>query len=211
MKNLLNTNNVLTVALTLSLTTLPALASSASTDASAGRDRRGVGNAEAAASYEGDAGFARTNTRTGRVNIARGVAVGVDEDGLSLSVSQAIDPKHGPSIATNFNLSIGRDGVSASNGISTASGSNTRQVSAGGAVSNERHTPVAISTASGTTGPRGKVAARTNSHTTRPQPRVIRTSSHQPRTIVVRTNERPRPVIVRHTVPVRTRLGLVRR
>lgn len=182
------------------LLSVPALASSAETSASAGRDRLGRGNTQATASYEGNRGFARTDSRTGRVNVARGVAVGVDEDGLSLSVSHAIDRKNGPSIATNFNLSIGRDGASHSNGLSVAGGSRERQASAGGAVSNHRHNPVAISTASGRTGSRGQVIARTNSYVQRQQPRVLRPIRRAPRVIV---HEGSRRVPVRESRPVR--------
>ncbi|MCK4343084.1 MAG: hypothetical protein KAY37_15320, partial [Phycisphaerae bacterium] len=89
------------------------LASDAETSASATGGRRRSGTASAAARYEGDLGFARTNTRTGALNAARAVALGVDRDGVSLSVSTAIAPQHGPAVATNFNMSIGTRGDAA--------------------------------------------------------------------------------------------------
>jgi hypothetical protein len=143
-------------------------AGEAQTSATAG-SARGNGTAAATARYEGDAGFARTDTRSGRVNLARGVAVGVDEDGLSLSLSNAVATEHGPAIATNFNLSIGRDGqVSHSNGIAVADGPVHRSATAGGSASNDRFNSGASSFASGRTDPRGVVRAETRSESGRP-------------------------------------------
>ena len=85
-------------------------ASEAATQASARGGRGRSGSAAATAQYTGDAGLARTQTRTGRINIARGLAVGVDENGLSLSFSHALAGKRGPAYSGTFNLSIGRDG-----------------------------------------------------------------------------------------------------
>ncbi len=112
-----------------------AIASDADTSATAGPGRYGTGTAAATAHYEGDYGFARTDSRTGAVNLARGVAVGVDEDGISLSLSNALAPRYGPAVATNFSMSIGTDGrVSTSTGraesdvpatVSVAGGTNT--------------------------------------------------------------------------------------
>ena len=52
----------------------------------------------------------RTRTSTGRVNLARGLAVGFDRDGMDVSFSHAIAGRIGPAYAGTFNLSIGRDG-----------------------------------------------------------------------------------------------------
>ncbi len=107
-------------------------ASDAETSASAGPGRNGAGAASATAHYEGDYGFARTNSRTGQINVARGVAVGVDEDGISLSFSNAIAPRFGPAIATNFSMSIDADGrVSTSTGRAEADRSATVSVGGG--------------------------------------------------------------------------------
>ncbi|MBK9118157.1 MAG: hypothetical protein IPM18_00920 [Phycisphaerales bacterium] len=109
-----------------------AWASEAQTSASATGGRNN-GAATATARYDGQVGFARTDTKTGKVNLARGVAVGVDANGLSLSLSHAIAPQHGPAIATNFNMSIGRDGeVNHSVGSAVATGGSGRTVMAGG-------------------------------------------------------------------------------
>jgi hypothetical protein len=199
----------LTCTTVMFLTTLSAFASSAATNASAGRDILGRGNAQAYATYEGDAGFARTNTRTGSVNIARGVAVGVDEDGLSLSVSTAFDPKHGPAIASNFNLSIGRDGSSSSHGLAIANDRNERQASAGGAVTADRRGSLASSTAQAGSGPQGRAIARTSSNSQRPQPRLIHSRpSRQRMTVIRRSTPQPEPRVVRRTV---TGTRLIRR
>ena len=116
--------------------TTTARASDAETSASATSGRGRPGTATAAARYEGDIGFARTDTRTGAVNVARGVAVGVDEDGVSLSVSLAIAPQRGPAYATNFNLSFDTDGGSAASfGTALAGGGTRRTVSVGGIAS----------------------------------------------------------------------------
>ncbi len=146
-----------------------AFAGEAETSATAGSSRYGPGNAAATARYEGDHGFARTDTRSGNVNLARGVAVGVDEDGLSLSLSNAVATRHGPAVATNFNLSIGRDGeVSHSGGVAVADGPVHRSATAGGAAFSDRHDSGALSYASGRTDPRGTVRAETRSESHRP-------------------------------------------
>ena len=119
--------------LTLLLAAMPTLASDAETSAQASDGAGHSGTATATARYAGDVGFARTDTRSGRVNLARGVAVGVDEDGLTLSVSLAVAPQRGPAVATNFNLSLGRNGAAAvSVGRSVAQGGATRTVTASG-------------------------------------------------------------------------------
>lgn len=150
----------------LLLATIPALASDAETSASATGGRRASGNATATARYEGDVGFARTDTRTGQVNLARGVAVGVDEDGVTVSLSLAVAPKNGPAIATNLNLTFNRDGTTAvSTGHSVATGGAARTVSAGGRSTATHHDAIATSTAAGHTTSGGIVRAVTRSDT----------------------------------------------
>ncbi len=146
------------------LTASAAYASDASTSATAGYNRYSGGNAGATASYTGDKGYARTDTRTGNVNIARGVAVGADRDGLSISVSNAIAPKNGPAIATNFNMSINRDGGnSVSFGLSAANGGRDKQVATSGSTYASRHRTGAASIATGKTSGHGRVIAVTHS------------------------------------------------
>lgn len=162
--------------------TAAAWAADAETSATAARLPGGSGTATATARYEGDHGFARTDTRTGQVNVARGVAVGVDEHGVSVSVSTAVAPRNGPAIATNFNMSIGLNGSATSTGRVTATGGVERSVTAGGATATRPAGPVASSVASGRTDPGGVVRAATTSDSTRrgviPRPvaakRVIR-------------------------------------
>ncbi len=144
-----------------------AFASDAATSATAGSTSRG-GVAAATANYSGDHGFARSDTRSGRVNLARGVAVGVDENGLSLSVSNAVSAPNGVSLATNFNLSIDRDGdVSHSGGLAVATAPFERSVTAGGSAGSSRP---AIAVASGRTDRFGTVRARTHADSS---PRVL--------------------------------------
>lgn len=143
------------------------LASDARTSAQAGSGRGRSGTAAATAHYEGDVGFARTDSRTGRVNVARGVALGVDEDGLSFSLSTAVAPRNGPALATNFNVSIGTNGeVATSVGRAVASGGAERSVSAGGGSSSgdRFRSGSAVSQASGRTSFGGVVRAQTSSH-----------------------------------------------
>ena len=158
---------------------VPAWASEADTTATVSGGRGRSGSAAATTHYEGDAGFARTDTRTGRVNLARGVAVGVDEDGISLSFSLAIAPLNGPAFATNFNLSFERDGdVATSFGNVLASGGTSRTVSVGGGSSTTPYGANATSMASGKTTHGGIVRATTHSNDYKP--REVR-----PRRIVV--------------------------
>jgi len=144
--------------------TASAWASDAETSASATSGRGRSGTATATARYEGDIGFARTDTRTGAVNVARGVAVGVDEDGISLSISLAVAPQRGPAYATNFNLSFDTDGTSAASfGTALAAGGTRRTVSAGGRASATPSGAVAASMAGGVTHNDGVVRAVTHS------------------------------------------------
>jgi len=153
-----------------------ALASEAETSATAGSSRGyRSGTAAATARYEGDRGFARTDTRSGRVSLARGVALGMDEDGLSLSVSHAVAPAGGPAVASNFNISLGLDGsVAHSVGLAVADGPIFRSATAGGTSSAGRSGSVAASLASGKTDSLGTVRVTTHSDGSRPALPAIR-------------------------------------
>ena len=153
------------------LCSTPAWASEAETSASAGSSRyRNNGTAAATARYSGDIGSARTQSRSGKVNVARGVAWGLDKNGLSLSVSNAVAPKHGPAVATTFNLSIGRDGrVSHSTGLTISKGPIHRSASAGGRVATKRRTGGATSFAAGKLDRFGRVRAATRSRQHQPR------------------------------------------
>ncbi|MFQ5430589.1 MAG: hypothetical protein ACE5E1_09800 [Phycisphaerae bacterium] len=148
-----------------------ARAGQATTSASAASNGRGPGTAAASAAYNGRGpGFAQTRTRSGRVSFGRGIAFGMDRNGVSFSASQAVAPRFGPAVATNFNLSVGFDGrVSGSRGLSIAGGSRQRAAHAGGFARARRGRTSAMSTASGRTGRRGYVRAMTRSHTHRPR------------------------------------------
>ena len=170
----------LTAAVAFSMFSAAALASDAATSASAGSTRgQRNGTAAATASYQGDVGFARTQSRSGSVNTARGVAVGVDANGLTLSISRALATRTGSAVATNFNLSIGRDGrVSGSTGIALARGPLRSSASAGGQASTDGRNATAISQASGKSDAFGQASASTRSFSTkaRTQPVPIKRS-----------------------------------
>lgn len=154
-----------TLAALLALLTAPlAFGGEASTSASAGSNGIGPGTATANAAYTGGGrGFARTQTRSGRVNFGRGVAYGIDRNGVSFSSSHAVAGRFGPAVARNFNITIGFDGrVTRSSGVSVASGSPAREAHAGGFANARRGNPTSVSTAGGRTGPRGFVRARTD-------------------------------------------------
>lgn len=142
-----------------------ARASDAETSATAGSSRFDRnGTAAATARYDGRVGFARTDASSGRLSRARGVAVGVDEEGLSLSVSHAIAPPHGPAVATNFSVTIDRDGDVARNAsLAIAGGPIERSVSAGGQTGTGRFVPHASGFATGRTDPFGRVQASSHS------------------------------------------------
>jgi hypothetical protein len=156
-------------ALLLMFTGLSAYAGTATSSAGASSGWWGPGTAEATAGYSGGGvGFARTDSDSGRVSRSRGLAFGVDEDGMSLSSSYAVAPKLGPAVAGTFNLAVGTDGsVSRSVGRTTAYGSGGREVSAGGFASpgSYRRPPAAGSTVHGRTGPLGRVFSHTDSST----------------------------------------------
>ncbi|MHC5110951.1 MAG: hypothetical protein ACYTHJ_13860 [Planctomycetota bacterium] len=169
----------LQIAVPLGLTASSALASEASSSALAGSDRYGNRHADASASYDGDVGFANTRTTTGLISTARGVAVGFDEEGLSLSVSNAISGPRGQAAARNLNLSIGTNGqVAVSGGRTNAQGTRYQSAQAGGGSSIRHGQPNAFATAGGNTDRRGVVQSDTFSRTSRAQ-RVYR----QPRTL----------------------------
>ncbi len=155
-----------------SVSTMSVLAGEAETNAAAGTGWNGRGTAAATARYDGadgNIGLARTRTRTGEVNLAEGLAVGVDRDGLDFSFSEAIAPRFGPAFGGTFNLSIGMDGdVSGSFGTVVAEGGRTRSVEAGGVTRTDSRGATAAATAHGDTSPNGRVIARTNSYS-RPQ------------------------------------------
>jgi len=190
----------LTTGLITSMLSAAALASDAETSASASSSRyQRNGTAAASARYDGQLGFARTRTRSGRINLARGVAVGIDRSGVSLSVSNAIAPKLGPAIGTSFNISIGRDGqVSASRGLSVSQGSAYRSATAGGRASTGRHGRAASALASGKTGRFGRVQATTS-------------SEHYAPRLTVGTRHSPLSLLRRHVQSKVQRVRLVRR
>ncbi len=169
---------------TLTVMMIPATApaSDAETSATAGSNRyHRNGTAAASADYAGRVGFARTDARSGPLSTARGVAVGVDESGLSLSVSNAFAPRYGPAVATSFNLSIDRNGrVSRSRGMTVSDGPIHRSATAGGRTGTGRHGNTASAFASGKTDRFGRVRATTNSHQYRPT-RIVRVHRQAPR------------------------------
>ncbi|MBL8878029.1 MAG: hypothetical protein JNG88_02825 [Phycisphaerales bacterium] len=134
-----------------------------------GRDATAV----ATANYTGEAGFARTNSRSGEVNQARGIAVGFDENGLALSLSNAVEHR-GLAVASNFNINIDRDGdVSTSSGVALARGGREREVSVGGATG---HNQPVVSTATARTerGGLAHVVTRAEQHRARPERVIVR-------------------------------------
>ncbi len=129
---------------------------------------RGSGAAGATANWDGDDGWgiARTRTRSGDVSVGRGLAIGIDRDGLDFSFSHAIAGRFLPAYAGTFNLSIGFDGsVNGSYGGAFAQGGATRSAQAGG------------QTRSG-----GIVQARTNSYSNPvPWGRAVRLADYRRR------------------------------
>lgn len=154
---------------------MSALAGEASTSASATNGWWTHGSAAATANYNGNSGLGIARTRTDNgdaVNIARGLAVGFDEDGLDVSFSHALAPKSGPAYAGTFNMSIGLDGqVSGSYGGSIAQGGMARTAEAGGMTRSNRFGGTSVAHAGGNTAGGGKVDARTQSYN-RPAPLV---------------------------------------
>lgn len=145
---------------------LVSIGGAANTSATAGSDSYGPGTAAAAANYDGNGiGFTKTNARSGNVNLARGLAVGFDETGLSVSHSYAIAPRRGPGVGGTLNLHVGQQGVAVSGGRTVASQDRTREVRVSGQAGSNHGRPVATAAASGRTGGRGIVEANTFSRT----------------------------------------------
>ncbi len=138
-------------------------------EASSSATASNLGTAAATAGYNGDGrGYVQTQTRTGNVNVARGVAVGVDQNGITFSASNAVASRFLPAaVASNLNITIGFNGqVASSGGISVAQGPVQRTASAGGFASNNRFNATAGSTAGGSTDRFGTVRANTFSRST---------------------------------------------
>jgi hypothetical protein len=87
-------------------------------------------HAGAEASYDGPAGIARTDTRVGRVNFARGLAVSYGPQGVSISHSIGVS-RGGVATAHNFQLSVGPHGRHVSHGGVVSRGGDTRVISGG--------------------------------------------------------------------------------
>ncbi|MEK6643975.1 MAG: hypothetical protein AABZ08_08700 [Planctomycetota bacterium] len=139
------------------------MAGEATSNATATGNAFGPGTAAATAGYIGDGrGYARTDTRTGAVNFASGMSIGVDNRGVCFSASNALAGRFGPAIASNLNICIGRDGsVASSGGLSTAQGGLARTVSAGGFARTNLGGALAGSTVGGRTDRGGTVTGRT--------------------------------------------------
>lgn len=170
MKRLMTLTTGLGLSLMLAQTTF---AGTAGTSASAGRTGFNSGTAAADAFYNGGGpGYANTNTRSNdRVSFGRAVAVGVDQNGLSFSASNAVATRFGPGVAGNFNLTIGRDGqVSRSGGYSVAGGSLQKNVSAGGFATSSRFGSTSGATADAFSGPTGFAQTKTFSKTSARRP-----------------------------------------
>jgi len=151
-----------------------AAASEAETDAWANSDRRPTGTAGASARYEGDVGWTRTDAESGRVSLARGIAVGLDEDGLSFSASHALSARNGLAFAGNLNLSIGLDGqVSVSGGRSVAAGPVQRSAQAGGIANARRFGTTSLADVSARSDRYGRAEAQTFSRNSAPR-RILR-------------------------------------
>jgi len=160
------TKFTLTAALTTLLTLiafLPAFAGEASTSAGVTQIGSRPGTVTANAAYIGDGrGQARTNTRSGPVSLAEGLAFGVDREGIDFSVSYAIATRFAPALASTFNLSIGRDGsVAGSGGLSVAGPAPIRSVNAGGFALSQPGGSISGAMAGGRSDPRGTVTGRT--------------------------------------------------
>jgi len=158
--------HTLGILLVLSMSGIVA-ASEAETSARAGSRRGQSGTAEAMARYQGDIGAARTSTQSGRISLARGLAWGLDENGLSLSASHAVAGRRN-AVARNFNLTIGTDGrVAVSGGRSVSVGSRYRSAGAGGLAGSQRGGSYAVSSAHGQSDRRGVVRTQTYSRSSR--------------------------------------------
>ncbi|MGB0715463.1 MAG: hypothetical protein ACPGXK_06270 [Phycisphaerae bacterium] len=153
-----------------------AQAAEASSGARAGHDGYGNRQAEANAEYDGHLGYANTRSRTGPVSTARGVAWGLDEDGLSISLSHAISGPLGLSAARNLNLSIGTNGeVAMSRGQADSRGNRESSAYAGGGSGVRNGQPVAYGEAGGTSDLRGQrgVTSQVSTRTSRARNRSV--------------------------------------
>jgi hypothetical protein len=149
---------IITLGLVGMMTTV-AWASSAGSSAEVG-SRYGVDRAAATANYDGRVGFARTKAKTGKINLARGVALGIDREGISFSISNAIGGKRA-SLASNLNVSFGRDGDhSVSMGSTVSRGNRYHSAQAGGSASSYRGRSSATAAASGDADRYGSVSSR---------------------------------------------------
>jgi hypothetical protein len=183
-------------------------ASDARTSAEVGSSRGGTDHAAATADYDGRVGIARTNAKTGKINLARGLALGLDEDGVSFSLSQALGGKRA-SLASNLNVSLNRDGdhsVSFGSTVSRGSQHHTARVE-GGASADRRRTR-ATAAARGDADRRGRVDARASArnfererHEPRRRPLVYRDRDHDRdhrRVLPYRERIEHRPIVQRY-------------
>ncbi len=156
-------------------------ASDARTSAEVGSSRGGADHAAATADYHGRVGIARTNAKTGKINLARGLALGLDEDGVSFSLSQALGGQRA-SLASNLNVSLNRDGDhSVSFGSTLSRGPRHHSAKVEGGASADRRSTRATAAASGDADRRGRVDARASvrdiereQHAPRRRPLVFR-------------------------------------
>ncbi|GJM25422.1 MAG: hypothetical protein DHS20C16_18370 [Phycisphaerae bacterium] len=139
-----------------------AFAGVANTSATAGSGGWGPGTAAATANYDGDGvGFTKTKASSGKLNVARGLSVGFDQTGLSVSHSYAVAGQRGPAVGGTLNVHIGQNGVAVSGGQSVASQGRSRQVNVAGQAGSNGRRPTATAAASGHASGRGVVNART--------------------------------------------------
>ena len=178
-----------------------AVAGETNSSASASSNGRRPGQAVATAEYNGNGvGFARTDTRSGNVNFARGFSVGFDRDGLSLSHSFAVAGRNGPAVGSTLNMHIGLDGRGqVSTGQVIADGDRNRSVTVAGGSSRRVNSSQAYSTANGKTGRYGEVKATTQTRAIGPRQsmRAVRESSIQRSSYGKRISEERKPRSIR--------------
>ena len=115
-----------TAALTIvSLVPLAAQAGGSSSWVDVGR-----GHANSGAATDSPMGIAQSESRVGRVNMARGLAVGFGPDGLSISHSIGVNDR-GLGVGHNFNMSVGRNGTHVGQGHVVTGGPNGRVFTGG--------------------------------------------------------------------------------
>lgn len=148
-------------------------AADAATSAGVTARNSGPGVATATAQYTGDAGYARTSSHSGDVSRARGIAVGVDENGLAISLSNAVE-HNGLALATNFNINIGRDGdVSTSSGLALGRGGSQREAAVVGSAGHNRPA-LSIANARTERGGVAQVVTRAEQRPARPERVIVR-------------------------------------